>query len=165
VELAIIRHAERDRRARDDAGLSPVGWEQARAAADRLHHEVWDALYTAPERCATDTAAVLAGRLGLVPRIERRLTWCSADQDAVGAIDGIIAAHAGQRVVIVTHSPVINAFVGDILGVSGPVVAHPAHTGITGVLAARTGQRELTCLNDSSHLRLSQRAPVRRSPV
>lgn len=75
-------------------------------------------------------------------------------RNAVTALEAVIDAHAGQRVVVVTHGTVINAFVGGFLGVQRLVFHQPAYTGITGVLASRTGHRELTCLNDSSHLRL-----------
>lgn len=160
MELALVRHAQPDSR---DAGLTPAGRQQAHALADRLHHEWWDALYSAPERCAVDTAGILADRLGLEPRSDEGLA--SDNRNAVDSLDALIAAHPGQRVVIVTHGSVINAFVGDVLGASRPVVPHPAHTGVTRVLAARSGRRELRCLNDSSHLRLPWRAPVDRSSV
>lgn len=84
--------------------------------------------------------------------------------NAVTALEAIIAAHSGQQVVVVTHGTVINAFVGDFLGSKRLVFHHPAYTGITGVLASRTGRREMTCLNDSSHLRLPWRAHTDRSP-
>lgn len=76
---------------------------------------------------------------------------------AVTSIEALIAAHPGQRIVAVTHGTVINAFVGGILGSARLVFHHPAYTGVTGVLAGRTGRREITCLNDSTHLRLPWR--------
>lgn len=76
---------------------------------------------------------------------------------AVGAIEEIVAAHPGQRVVVVTHGTVINAFTGGFLGSERLVFHHPAYTGVTRVLAGRDGKREITCLNDSTHLRLSRR--------
>lgn len=73
---------------------------------------------------------------------------------AVTAVEGIIAAHPGQRVVVVTHGAVINSFVGGFLGSKRLVFHHPAYTGVTGVMASRRGDREITCLNDTTHLRL-----------
>lgn len=73
---------------------------------------------------------------------------------AVTAVEGIIAAHPGQRLVVVTHGAVINAFVGGFLGSKRLVFHHPAYTGVTGVMASRRGDREITCLNDTTHLRL-----------
>lgn len=79
---------------------------------------------------------------------------------AVTAVEALIAAHAGQRIVVVTHGTVINAFVGGFLGSTRLVFHHPAYTGVTAVLAGRTGRREITCLNDSTHLRLPRRTPT-----
>lgn len=73
---------------------------------------------------------------------------------AVTAVEGIIAAHPGQRVVLITHGTVINAFVGGFLGSTRLVFHHPAYTGVTTVQANRRGAREMTRLNDSTHLRL-----------
>jgi broad specificity phosphatase PhoE len=73
---------------------------------------------------------------------------------AVTAVEGIIASHPGQRVIVVTHGTVINAFVGSFVGSRKLVFHHPAYTGLTGVTASRRGDRELTRLNDSTHLRL-----------
>lgn len=76
---------------------------------------------------------------------------------AVDAIEAIIAAHPGQQVVVVTHGTVINAFTGAFLGSPRLVFHHPTYTGVTRVLAGRTGKREIACLNDSTHLRLPWR--------
>ncbi len=73
---------------------------------------------------------------------------------AVSTVESIIGAHPGQRVVVVTHGTVINAFVGSFLGSRKLVFHHPSYTGVTGVKASRRGDREITCLNDSTHLRL-----------
>lgn len=82
---------------------------------------------------------------------------------AVDALEAIVAAHPSQRVIVVTHGTVINAFVGGFLGSKRLVFHHPDYTGVTGVLASRNGRREITCLNDSTHLRLLRRALVDRS--
>lgn len=203
MELALVRHAHPDRAAspeqRQDPGLSSAGRQQAESLASRLRHRSWDALYASPQRRSLETAAVLADRLGLEPRVEpglaefdrghrylhledlmaegnevmaafRREDFSAYGTDAptirrtaVAAVESIIAAHAGQQVVVVTHGTVINAFVGGFLGSRRLVFHHPAYTGITGVLASRDGQREITCLNDSSHLRLLWRAHRDRS--
>jgi broad specificity phosphatase PhoE len=73
---------------------------------------------------------------------------------AVTTVEGIIGAHPGQRVVVVTHGTVINAFVGGFIGARKLVFHHPAYTGVTHVMASRRGDREIVRLNDSTHLRL-----------
>ncbi|MBH0122627.1 histidine phosphatase family protein [Rhodococcus sp. CX] len=74
--------------------------------------------------------------------------------NSIEAIESIIAEHPGKRVVVVTHGAVINSFVGSFLGSKKLVFHHPTYTGVTQVMASRRGDREITCLNDSTHLRL-----------
>lgn len=73
---------------------------------------------------------------------------------SVTTVEGIIDAHPGQRVVIVSHGTVINGFLGSFIGSRKLVFHHPAYTGVTRVMASRRGDREIVCLNDSVHLRL-----------
>lgn len=74
-----------------------------------------------------------------------------------GVIDGferIVAAHAGQRVAVVCHGGVINAYVSHILGLAGSVgFFHPEYTSIHRVMAASSGERSLRALNETAHLR------------
>lgn len=83
-------------------------------------------------------------------------------RNAVTTLDGIIAAHPGQRVIVVTHGAVINGFVGAFLGSKRLVFHHPSYTGVTEVLASRRGPREFRRLNDSTHLRLPRQALIDR---
>ena len=50
--------------------LDPVGRDQAEPVADRLAHEPIPAIYVSTLRRTAETAAPLAARLGLVPRVE-----------------------------------------------------------------------------------------------
>lgn len=77
---------------------------------------------------------------------------------AVSSVESIIAAHPGQRVVAVTHGTVINAFAGSCVGSRKLVFHHPSYTGVTGFLAGRRGNREVICLNETTHLRLPRPA-------
>lgn len=74
-------------------------------------------------------------------------------RNAITAVEAIVARHAGERVVVITHGAVINAYVGSFLESKPLVFHHPTYTGITAVLASRRGDRQMRCLNDSSHLR------------
>lgn len=69
----------------------------------------------------------------------------------VNAIEAIIAQHEGERVVVVCHGGVINAYVGHIIGVEYDMFFRPAHTSVN-VVAAGDGIRALHCLNDVHHL-------------
>jgi probable phosphoglycerate mutase len=79
-ELLLVRHGE-SAPARDgepfplvdghgDPELAPAGREQAIRVADRLEHEDITAIYVTTLRRTLQTAAPLADRLGLTPRVE-----------------------------------------------------------------------------------------------
>ncbi|MBN2622139.1 MAG: histidine phosphatase family protein [Acidimicrobiales bacterium] len=79
-ELLLVRHGE-SAPARDDQpfplvdghgdpDLAPSGHEQARRVADRLVHEHISAIYVSTLRRTVQTAAPLASRLGIEPRVE-----------------------------------------------------------------------------------------------
>jgi probable phosphoglycerate mutase len=70
-----------------------------------------------------------------------------------GAMEDIIAAHPGQRAVVVCHAGVINAYVGGLLGVPRPLWFEPAYASISRVLASRRGERGVGSLNETGHLR------------
>ncbi|NKZ09008.1 histidine phosphatase family protein [Actinomadura latina] len=80
TELLLIRHgasapARADRPfplvdGQADPELAPEGREQADRVADRLADERLDAIYVTPLRRTAETAAPLARRLGLEPRVE-----------------------------------------------------------------------------------------------
>ena len=70
----------------------------------------------------------------------------------VTALDAVVAAHAGERVVVACHGGVVNAYAGHVLGVAEPFFFQPAYTGTTVVRASRGGHREVAVLNDSCHL-------------
>jgi probable phosphoglycerate mutase len=66
-------------------------------------------------------------------------------------IEGIVARHPGEPVVVVVHGGVINAYVGDFLGTTDDMFFTPAHASITRV-RARHDRRVLTTLNEVQHL-------------
>jgi broad specificity phosphatase PhoE len=71
----------------------------------------------------------------------------------INAIEGIIAAHKGDRIVIACHGGVINAYTGYIIGSKYDMFFRPAHTSISIVAAGEHGIRALRSLNDIYHLR------------
>lgn len=130
-----------------DPELAPEGRAQAEQLADRLAHEQIDAIYVTSLRRTHETAAPLAERLGLAPKVEPDLRevylgewegvafrkyvaerhpiavqmfleqrWDvipgAEGNDAFaarvgGALKRIVAAHPGERVVVVVHGGVI----------------------------------------------------------
>jgi probable phosphoglycerate mutase len=83
VDLLIVRHGESEAAVdgqmfelvdgQGDPALHPAGREQAIRVADRLEHEPLDAIYVSTLRRTAETAAPLAGRLGLEPRVMAEL--------------------------------------------------------------------------------------------
>lgn len=72
----------------------------------------------------------------------------------VGAIERLVEAHSGGRIAIVCHGGVINGYLGHILGLSNPQgFFYPNYTSIHRVAAARSGERSVVTVNETSHLR------------
>ncbi|MCC6382405.1 MAG: histidine phosphatase family protein [Dehalococcoidia bacterium] len=69
----------------------------------------------------------------------------------VNAVEAIIAANEGRRVVVACHGGVINAYVGHVIGTRDDLFFRPAHTSIS-VVAAGGGVRAVHSLNDVHHL-------------
>ena len=87
--------------------------------------------------------------------------WDSDDETAdefrrrvVGAIEQVIDAHAGQRIVVVCHGGVINGYLAHVLGLTHTRgFFYPNYTSINRVAAARGGARSVVTINETSHLR------------
>ncbi len=71
-----------------------------------------------------------------------------------GAIEAIIAANPSRKVAVVCHGGVINAYLSRILDLGDPTgFFYPNYTSIHRVMAARSGERSILTLNETSHLR------------
>lgn len=87
--------------------------------------------------------------------------WPSTDetedefiQRTIGSIEQIIANHASQRVAIVCHGGVINAYICHVLGLGNQRgFFYPNYTSIHRIAAASSGERSIVTLNETSHLR------------
>lgn len=75
----------------------------------------------------------------------------------VAAIDALIAAHPGGRIVVGCHAGVINVYLGEVLGL--PVdrrgFHYPNYTSLHRVAASRSGVRTVVTVNETAHLRNS----------
>jgi probable phosphoglycerate mutase len=165
-----------------DPALSELGTTQARALTDWLHGEHIDALWCSPMRRAQETAAPVAERLGLevsladglaefdrealsyIPIEELKAAgdprWNELPEQpehfrqvVVDTVEGIVAAHPGQRVAVVCHGGVINAYAAHVLGIDDALFFLPTYTSISRVFAASTGERSIASLNEAAHLR------------
>ena len=74
---------------------------------------------------------------------------------AINAVEAAIAAHAGERIAIVCHGGVINAYVGHLVGSPYDMFFRPGHTSVN-IVAAGGGRRVLQSLNDMHHLHTAE---------
>jgi probable phosphoglycerate mutase len=165
-----------------DPHLAPRGLEQAEALAAWLADEQVDALWSSPMRRARETAAPVSERLGLPISVDEGLAEFDRDADSyipieelkaandprwyevperpedfvahvVAAVERIVAAHPSQRVAVVCHGGVVNAYCGQVLGIDEPLFFLPAYTSISRVLASASGPRSIASLNETAHVR------------
>jgi broad specificity phosphatase PhoE len=66
-------------------------------------------------------------------------------------IEGIVALHPAKRVVVACHGGVINAYVGEVLGLDVAMFFRPAHASVHR-LTAKDHVRALQSLNETHHL-------------
>lgn len=71
----------------------------------------------------------------------------------VAAVEVIVEAHPGERVVLFSHAGAINAYTGHVLDQSRSIWFAPAYCSLTRVAAARDGRRGIVSLNETGHVR------------
>ena len=165
-----------------DPALSARGVEQAAVLAEWLASEAVDALWSSPMRRALETAASVAERLGLPVIVDEGLSEFDRDAlsyipieelkaagdprwnevperpedfvaGVVDAVERVVAAHPSQRVAVVCHGGVINAYAGHVAGVGTPIWFLPAYTSISRVMASASGPRTIGSINETAHVR------------
>lgn len=71
----------------------------------------------------------------------------------VETLETIVEANSGRRVVVFCHGGVINVWTAHVLGMAPRLFFEPDYTSVHRYMCARTGQRNVVCLNDRGHLR------------
>ena len=72
----------------------------------------------------------------------------------VDAVERIVVAHPGQRVAVVCHGGVINAYAGYVLGIDDPLFFLPdLHLASAGSSRRAAAIRSIGSLNEAAHLR------------
>jgi probable phosphoglycerate mutase len=79
-----------------------------------------------------------------------RSTW---NATVVDTIEQLIAAHRGQRIAVVCHGGIINAWAGHVLDLGPQMFFNPDYTSINRFVAASSGERSIVSLNETAHLR------------
>jgi probable phosphoglycerate mutase len=84
----------------------------------------------------------------------RELSPLDFRAQVVGKLEELIAAHGGQRIAVVCHGGVIAGYLTHVLGIAEPhSFFYPNYTSIHRVAAARSGERSIVTINETSHLR------------
>ena len=71
----------------------------------------------------------------------------------IASLEAIVAAHGGERVAVICHGGVINTWAARTLGIDQPLFFDPTYTSINRFLAAGSGERSMSSLNEAAHLR------------
>ena len=176
TRLLLVRHAhpganwDRD----VDAGLDQLGDHQARALVDALVSRGPWPIVTSPMRRTRETAAPLAERWGLTPRVEPAVgeipspvedlaargvwlrevlssRWSDVGPELLrwraGLLDALLAIEVPT--VVVSHYVAINAAVGAATGDDRLITFSPGHTSIT-ELAVEDGALRVVALGDEA---------------
>ena len=85
--------------------------------------------------------------------------WSSPEADparrtfrarVVEAVERIVSAHPSQRVALVCHGGVVNAYLSHILDIDRTLFFEPGYASVSRVLANRDGVRQLVSVNESA---------------
>lgn len=140
--------------------------QTARIVADALQRP----LSVLPDlaEIAFDPEAAAVGPSGYAERFSRHPRWeclpgfssgTAFRRRTVSAIESVVAAHPGRRSVVVTHTSVINAYLGRLLRIPRDLFFAPDHASVCTV-RYRDGMYALRSLNDTSHLVLRDPIPA-----
>lgn len=73
--------------------------------------------------------------------------------EVVETLGAMVVAHRGQRVAVVCHGGVINAWAGHVLGIANPLFFNPDYTSVNRFRVATSGESSVISLNETAHLR------------
>jgi probable phosphoglycerate mutase len=202
TEVFLVRHGESEPAVagqvfplvdgHGDPALAPEGREQAERVAGRLAAQGIDAVYVTTLRRTAETAAPLAARLGIEPRVEPDLRevflgdWEGGpfrhfvaeghpaavrmiQEERWDAIPGaeptgdfrarvraglerVVAGHADQRVVVVSHGGVIGELVRQAVDGNRPFAFVGADNGSITHLVVSHDRWVVRRFNDTAHL-------------
>jgi 2,3-bisphosphoglycerate-dependent phosphoglycerate mutase len=130
TEIWLVRHGDcyEDMSESDDPPLSALGRRQAELLAQRVRRNGAAAIYSSPRRRAVETARIVGDQVREDPRfveIDLELgeddtlkfheSAASVVERMRAAIDDLVVAHSGQRVIVVTHGVALMAYISDVL--------------------------------------------------
>lgn len=168
TEIWLVRHGDcYDGTAVEDPPLSQRGRDQARRLAERLNHLGYAAVYASPLRRALETARAITPDVRVDDRlVEADIEFTDGQLRPIestervlermrGAVDDLVAAHAGGRVVVVGHGIAIMAYLCDLLRLEwSQLRLLPFYTSVC-QLRVLGDRRMVGCLVDTAHLEAS----------
>jgi probable phosphoglycerate mutase len=86
-------------------------------------------------------------------RYNEKVDILAFQDTVVRALEAIITAHRGRRVVVFCHGGVINVWAAHVLKMVPRLFFEPQYTSIHRFLCAGTGERNVVSLNETAHLR------------
>lgn len=79
-----------------------------------------------------------------IPAFRKRVTEAFAE---------LAAANPGRRLVVVSHAGVINVYIADVLGITGPTLWFaPGYASVSRVAVRSDGRRGVLSVNETAHL-------------
>jgi probable phosphoglycerate mutase len=167
TEIWLVRHADCYFEMADlaDPPLSSLGRDQAERLARRLKATTHSAVYSSPYQRAIETAKAIGYDVQVDDRLvemelevndDGTLDLREPPSDVVkrmtAAVDEMIAAHPGERVVAVGHGAAIMSYITDVLHLEpGHMRMYPYFTSIS-VVRALGDRRMVGALGDVAHL-------------
>ena len=167
TEIWLVRHGDcyEDMADGPDPPLSALGRDQARRLAERVHRTGAAAIYSSPYRRAVQTAQIIDKAVHEDPRLveielelgedgnlEFKETAPTVVERMRAAIDDIVAAHPGERVVVVTHGVALMAYITDVLRLEpGQIRLLPYYTSVS-IVRALGDRRMVGGIADTAHL-------------
>ncbi|MDQ6772594.1 MAG: histidine phosphatase family protein [Candidatus Dormibacteraeota bacterium] len=166
TELWLVRHGDcyEGMTAEADPPLSPTGQVQAARLAARLRRLELAAVYSSPLRRALETARAITPNVHVEERLREVEIKLSAGRVEVteapdqvlrrvtSALDEMVAAHPGGRVIVVAHALSILAYLCGVLRVeAGSLRLLPYYTSIS-VVRALGDRRMAGSVADVAHL-------------
>jgi probable phosphoglycerate mutase len=167
TEIWLVRHGDcyEDMADGPDPPLSPLGRRQAEQLARRVHRAGAARVYSSPHRRAVETARIIGADVLEDPRLVEIELELGEDGDLQfkessasvvermrAAIDQIVEAHPGERVVAVTHGVALMSYITDLLRLEpGQVRLLPYYTSVS-VVRALGDRRMVGSIADTAHL-------------
>jgi probable phosphoglycerate mutase len=167
TEVWLVRHADcyEGMEDGDDPALSPLGRSQAARLGERMQRLRPAAVYCSPARRARETAAAISDDAHVDARLREmtfelgeagEINFTEKPEEVVArmgaAVDEMVEAHPGERIVVVSHAGSILNFVCDVLRLeAGTLRMLPYFTSVS-VVRVLGDRKMVGALGDTSHL-------------